>query len=152
MQEVDQPVPKDLIITAYWPQQRGEQAIGYGMSREYLLVQILGTAIPLGREIFWFFAPRVRPAKGLLWFFAPRKNQDQPKKPGLHISPLMVLSLALAIFQIILSIRGSQSLGYYQLDGQGKPLRFLAKKPPESIQGQKGTDLAGFLERESSHA
>jgi hypothetical protein len=47
----------------------------------------------------------------------------------------------------ILINRGGKYTGFYQLDSQGKPVRFLSTKQPESIQGRIGVSRNKFLEQ-----
>src|SRR5690349_17741362 len=100
---------EEIVIMSYWPRrQEGEEHIGFGFSRNYLLYTIL--TIPLTIIMDWFIRPRLQPV------LSPRMQ------PAVLILPLIILS--------ILFIPASRRAGFYILDEQGKATIFLKRWSP----------------------
>ena len=98
------------------------------MRKDYLLYQSTWSLLSLlGRALGWFFEPRVRPLI----------------RPWMRLALLMLPAIGIGV----LLNRGAKYTGFYQLDSQGRPVRFLSTKQPESIQGRMGVSRNKFLEQ-----
>ncbi|GCE24206.1 hypothetical protein [Dictyobacter kobayashii] len=95
-------VPEELIIIGHWPRTRaGEENIGYGMARKYLLYHLLAT--PISLAISWFIAPRINPLLSV----------------GKRA---LITTLPMLIFPFF--IPASRKTGFYILDDQADRLAF----------------------------
>ncbi|GER90484.1 hypothetical protein KDW_46460 [Dictyobacter vulcani] len=124
MKKVDQRVPKNLVITAYWPRRTAEENnIGYAVPGKHIFYYML--IAPFQRSLGWFVEPRVRPA----------------------LSPVVrVLMLTLPILAVAITFnRGQKHKGFYTLDDQGKPLSFIGYQPPTETLERLGIGRKKFL-------
>lgn len=116
----------DIIIISHWPrQQAGEEHIGFGFSRNYLLYNFL--SIPMGIAISWFIAPRLRPVL------------SQGQQFAISVLPMIILPL--------LFTPARRRAGFYILDEQGNAVTFLKKWSPAYLKGRMGVSRKEFFAR-----
>ncbi|GCE28895.1 hypothetical protein KDA_43790 [Dictyobacter alpinus] len=109
-----------IVLLSYWPrQQAGEEHIGFGMPRNYLLYSLF--MVPLSLSMEWLIIPRLQPI------------------PILSIINLMTFLL------FLLFIPAGRRTGFYSLDEQGKAVTFLQRGVPGQLNGQLGMDRKRFL-------
>ena len=111
-------------IYTYWPDVEGTH-IGYG----------------------WERAADVRAVVLLLIFF-----MVVPLLLKATFIPHDITTLVVTLGVLTIVLLGQNRLlpmkykGYYQVDREGKPIRFLSTEPPEIIIGQKGINRKKFLQ------
>lgn len=127
VKEIDRVAQDKIFISAYWRQRNvDEKNIGYGRRKDNFILQIVGVLFTLlSRIVGWFVEPKVR----------------HLMKPWVRFALLLLPSLVIGI----LINRGRTSVGFYQLDNEGRPVLFLSSMPPEEIQGRIGASRKRFL-------
>ena len=127
MKAIDRSTQESIFISAYWPQRNNnESPIGYGMRKEYLFFQaVLLLFNIIARVTGWFFRGRALPLR----------------RPG----PRSFLLLISALSSILLFRRERAYTGFYQLDNEGRPVLFLSRSLPMSIQGRMGVSRKRFF-------
>jgi hypothetical protein len=116
-----------LVIMAYWPRlRRDDLPIGYAMAKGYLWLQLpLLFYNVVHRAFAIWIEPKLRPRGRLL----------------VRNAPLLATGFTVGL----ISMRMQRIAGYYQLNEQGTPIRFISKRVPPSIHGRRGTTRRGFL-------
>lgn len=131
-QELDAALRARIRIYWYWPKlEASAPHVGYGRATSYPWLIVLGLALSVCNDLYLqlvdpAIAPRMR---GLVRY-------------GL----LMIPSLALGR----MNDRVKWLSGYYELDANGVPVRFLSRRFPDSIKGRFGVRCDAFIRRTQS--
>jgi hypothetical protein len=116
----------------YWPKlDASTPHVGYGRSASYPWLRVLGFAWSVCTNLYFLFIdPTIKPRiRGIVRY-------------GL----LMFASIAIGS----LGRRADRLSGYYELDANGVPVRFLAQRFPNSIKGRFGVRREAFLRKTRS--
>ena len=126
-QELDLATRARISVYWYWPAKDGSAPhVGFGRSTAFIWLRPVQVLWSLGTGLYLFLV-------------------DPAIKPRVHgiarYGVLTIASLALGTVER----RESKSTGYYKLDANGLPVRFLSKQVPDAIKGRFGVRHSAFI-------
>lgn len=126
-QELDLATQARVSVYWYWPAKDGSAPhIGFGRSSAYAWLRPVQELWSVGSGLYLFLV-------------------DPAIKPRVHgiarYGLILIASLALGTVER----RATKLSGYYELDTNGLPVRFLSEQVPDAIKGRVGARRSAFI-------